>query len=253
MDRRRSGARFAQDRTGSLRHLSLFIRQVSNGTCLFYYYTMTEGSNSSGIDVTNTSKPNVLKRLYQWVLHWAETPYGLVALVAIAFAESSFFPIPPDVLLIALCMGAPKRSFKFALWCAIGSVSGGVMGYYIGYLAEPFGRWIIFDLLHYGSAWEKVAQLYGENAFLSIVTAAFTPIPYKVFTIAAGVFHEKVDLLTLVSASAIGRTARFMMVAGCIFYFGPSIKRLLDKYLELFSILFMVLLVGGFVLIKHFL
>ncbi len=214
---------------------------------------MTNESKSPIQAGQDTPKPNVLKRLYNWVLHWADTPYGLYALVAIAFAESSFFPIPPDVLLIALCMGAPKRSFKFALWCAVGSISGGIMGYYIGYLAEPFGRWIIFDLLHYGSAWEKVAQLYGENAFLSIVTAAFTPIPYKVFTIAAGVFHEKVHILTLVSASAIGRTARFMMVAGCIFYFGPPIKSLLDKYLELFTLLFMVLLIGGFVLIKLFL
>ncbi|MFZ9682347.1 MAG: YqaA family protein, partial [Cephaloticoccus sp.] len=106
-------------------------------------------------------KPNLLKRLYAWVLHWADTPYGVVALVLIAFAESSFFPIPPDVLLLALCMGAPKRSFKFALWCAVGSVAGGVAGYYIGYAAEPLGRWIIFDLLHYGAAWDKVAELYG--------------------------------------------------------------------------------------------
>jgi membrane protein YqaA with SNARE-associated domain len=214
---------------------------------------MTAEPQSSGPIPENTATPNVIKRLYNWVLHWADTPYGLVALVVIAFAESSFFPIPPDVLLIALCMGAPKRSFKFALWCAAGSVCGGVAGYYIGYAAEPFGRWIIFDLLHYGAAWDKVAELYGTNAFLSIVTAAFTPIPYKVFTIAAGVFHEKVSLLTLVGGSAIGRTARFMIVAGSIFYFGPPIKRILDKYLELFTVLFTVLLIGGFVLIKYFL
>ncbi len=200
---------------------------------------------------TSATKPNVIKRLYNWVLHWADTPYGLVALVGIAFAESSFFPIPPDVLLIALCMGAPRRSFKFALWCAAGSVAGGAMGYCIGYAAEPLGRWIIFDLLHYGAAWDKVAGLYGQNAFLSILTAAFTPIPYKVFTIAAGAFHEQVSLLTLLSASAIGRTGRFMLVAGSIFFFGPPIKRLLDKYLELFTIIFMVLLIGGFVLIKY--
>jgi membrane protein YqaA with SNARE-associated domain len=196
-------------------------------------------------------KPNLLKRLYDWVLHWADTPYGTIALVLIAFAESSFFPIPPDVLLIALCMGAPKRSFKFALWCALGSISGGILGYYIGFAAEPLGHWIIFDLMHYGSAWNKVAELYGQNAFLAILTAAFTPVPYKVFTIAAGVFHDKVSLLTLIGASAIGRTGRFMLVAAAIFFFGPSIKRLLDKYLELFTILFMVLLIGGFVLVKY--
>lgn len=199
---------------------------------------------------TTEPKPNIIKRLYNWVLHWADTPYGLVALVLIAVAESSFFPIPPDVLLLALCMGAPKKSFKFALWCAAGSIAGGALGYYIGYAAEPLGRWIIFDLLHYGAAWDKVAELYGQNAFLSIVTAAFTPIPYKVFTIAAGVFHEQVSIWTLLGASAIGRTGRFMLVAGCIYWFGPPVKRLLDKYLELFTVLFMVLLIGGFVLIK---
>jgi membrane protein YqaA with SNARE-associated domain len=195
-------------------------------------------------------RPNALQRLYAWVLHWAETPHGLAALVVIAFIESSFFPIPPDVLLIALCMGAPKKSFRFAFWCAVGSVAGGVGGYYIGYLAEPLGRWIIFDLLHYGSAWDKVAQLYGENAFLAILTAAFTPIPYKVFTIAAGVFHEQVGLGTLVLASVIGRSGRFLLVAGSIYLFGPPIKRLLDRYLELFTVLFLVLLVGGFLLVK---
>ncbi len=199
------------------------------------------------------SKPNIIKRLYAWVLHWADTKYGLVALAGIAFAESSIFPIPPDVLLIALCMGAPKRSFRFAFWCSVFSVLGGVLGYYIGYAAEPFGRWIIFDLLHYGAAWDKVAALYGQNAFLSILTAAFTPIPFKVFTIAAGVFHEQVSLGTLVGASIIGRSGRFFLVAGCIFYFGPAIKRILDKYLELFTVLFMVLLIAGFVLIKFLL
>ncbi len=202
---------------------------------------------------TPAPKPNLLKRLYQWVLHWADTPHGLVALCAISFVESSFFPIPPDVLLVALCMGAPKKGLKFALWCSVFSVLGGVAGYYIGYLAEPLGRWIIFDLLHYGSAWDKVAQLYGENAFLAIVTAAFTPVPYKVFTIAAGVFHEQVGLWTLVSASILGRSGRFFLVAGTIYFFGPPIKRLLDKYLEVFTVVFTVLLVGGFVLVKYLL
>lgn len=195
-------------------------------------------------------RANPLQRLYAWVLHWADTPYGVPALFFIAFIESSFFPIPPDVLLVALCMGAPKRGFRFAAWCALGSVLGGAAGYFIGYAAEPLGRWIIFDLLHYGAAWDKVAELYGQNAFLSILTAAFTPIPYKVFTIAAGVFHEQVSLWTLLGASAIGRTGRFALVAGAIYFFGPPIKRLLDKYLELFTILFTVLLIGGFVLIK---
>jgi len=196
-------------------------------------------------------RPNWIRRLYAWVLHWADTPYALPALVALAFAESSFFPIPPDVLLIALCMGRPRQSFRFAFWCSIASVTGGMLGYWIGYAAEPLGRWIIFDMLHQGAAWEVVARLYGENAFYSILTAAFTPIPYKVFTIAAGVFHDQVPFATLVGASAIGRTARFMMVAAVIWKFGPPVKGLLDRYFEWFTILFMALLIGSFFLIKY--
>ena len=207
--------------------------------------------SSESTTVAPAPRPNLLKRLYAWVLHWADTRYGLPALILIAVAESSFFPIPPDVLLIALCMGAPKRGPWFAMWCSIGSVVGGIIGYYIGYAAEPLGRWIIFDLLHYGEAWATVADLYGQNAFLSILTAAFTPIPYKVFTIAAGVFHEQVSLGTLVLASAIGRSGRFFLVAGTIYFFGPPVKRLLDRYLELFTVIFMVLLIGSFVLIKY--
>ncbi len=208
-------------------------------------------SNDPVITSAPVPRPNPIKRLYAWVLHWADTRYGLPALVLIAFVESSFFPIPPDVLLIALCMGAPKRSLTFAFWCSLGSVLGGMLGYYIGYAAEPLGRWIIFDLLHYGSAWEKVAELYGQNAFLAIVTAAFTPVPYKVFTIAAGVFHEQVSIWTLIGASIIGRSGRFFLVAGTIYFFGPPVKRLLDKYLEVFTLIFMVLLIGSFVLLKY--
>jgi membrane protein YqaA with SNARE-associated domain len=135
-------------------------------------------------------------------------------------------------------MGAPRKSFKFAFWCAVGPVAGGLGGYSLGYLAEPLGRWIIFDLMHYGSAGEKVAQLHGENALLAILAAAFTPIPGKMFTIAAGVFHEQVGLGTLVLATAIGRSGRsgrFFLVAGSICLFGPPIKRLLDHHLEVFT------------------
>ncbi|HQF40479.1 MAG TPA: hypothetical protein PK322_15295 [Opitutaceae bacterium] len=212
---------------------------------------MSTGSNAPAPVTAPADRPGPIKRLYNWVLHWAETPYGVPALFALAFVESSFFPIPPDVLLIALCMGAPKKSFKYAGWCALASVLGGIGGYYIGYLAEPVGHWIIFDLLHYGAAWAKVAELYGGNAFLAILAAAFTPIPYKVFTIAAGVFHEQVPLLTLVAASAIGRTGRFMLVAGTIFFFGPPVKRLLDKYLEWAALGLFGLGVLGFVAIKY--
>jgi membrane protein YqaA with SNARE-associated domain len=198
-------------------------------------------------------KPNLLKRLYSWVLHWADTPYGLPALCVLAFVESSFFPIPPDVLLIALCIGAPRKAFKFVFWAALFSVLGGVLGYYIGYaFYEEVGKRII-DFFHYQEQFDKVKALYGEYGFLAIVTAGFTPIPYKVFTIAAGVCHDTVSLLTLVSASIVGRTGRFALVGAAIFYLGPKIKPLLDKYLEWFCLAFMVLLIGSFVVLKYLL
>jgi membrane protein YqaA with SNARE-associated domain len=202
---------------------------------------------------TGAGNRGTIRRFYDWVLHWSDTPHGLAALFLIAFAEASFFPIPPDVLLLALCLGAPRKAFRFALWCSVASVLGGMVGYGIGFAAEPLGRWLVIDLLGYGDAWEKVAELYGENAFLAILTAAFTPIPFKVFTIAAGVFHDQVGFWTLVTASAVGRSGRFLLVAGAIYVFGPPIKRLLDRYLEWFTIGFTILLIGGFVLIKYFL
>lgn len=207
-------------------------------------------ANQASPKTAPARRPHLLKRLYDWVLSWAETRYGVAALALIAFAESSFFPIPPDVLLIALCMGAPKRGPFFAFVCMSASILGGIFGYYIGYAAEPLGRWIVFDLLHQGDAWATVERLYGENAFLAILTAAFTPVPYKVFTIAAGVFHEAVSLGTLIGASIVGRGGRFFLVAGAIFFFGPPIKRLIDRYLELFTVLFLIVLVGSFFAIK---
>lgn len=196
-------------------------------------------------------KQGIIRRLYAWVLHWAETPYALPALVVISFTESSFFPIPPDPLLMALCLGKPQRSFYFALWCAVASVLGGVFGYYIGFaFYEQVGSRII-DVLGYEHHFETVGRLYGENGFLAITTAAFTPIPYKVFTIAAGVFHTQIPLSTLVIGSAIGRTARFCLVGGVIYFFGPTVKTYLDRYLEVATIALAVLGIAGFVAVKY--
>jgi len=192
-----------------------------------------------------------LRRLYDWVLHWADTPWGVPALFLLAFAESSFFPIPPDLLLVALALGAPRRALRFALVCTVGSVLGGVAGYAIGWgLWEGIGRGILFDVYGLEGPFERVEALYGKNAFLAIFTAAFTPIPYKVFTIAAGVFHESVSLTTLVLASILGRGGRFFLVAGLIARFGAPATRLIDAHFNRLALLFCVLLVGGVLLLK---
>jgi membrane protein YqaA with SNARE-associated domain len=191
---------------------------------------------------------HVHRHLYDWVLHWAETPYGAPALFLLAFAESSFFPIPPDVLLIALVLGARRRWFRLALICSLGSVFGGVAGYAIGYgLMESVGRRII-DFYHAQEHWDKVTELYTAYDVWVVFVAAFTPIPYKVFTIASGAFDMNLPAFCVVSA--VGRGARFFIVAGLLYLFGPPMKRFIDRYFDWLALAFVVLLVGGFAAIK---
>ncbi len=191
----------------------------------------------------------LIKKLYNWVLHWAETPYGVPALFLLAFSESSFFPVPPDVLLIALAISIPKKSLKFAAVCAVGSVLGGMLGYGIGFYGyEAIGQPIV-DFYHGQAVMEKVKLWYDQYGFFGILIAAVTPIPYKVFTIASGVFSF--DFLLFVVASIVGRSARFFVVAGLIWKFGPAIKVFIDKYFNLLCWVFMILLIGGFLLMKY--
>ena len=190
-----------------------------------------------------------IKKLYDWVLHWAETPYAVPALFLLAFSESSFFPVPPDVLLITLAISIPKKSFKYALICMVGSVLGGMLGYGIGLHGyEAIGKPIV-DFYHGQDIMNAIKLRYDEYGFLGILVAAITPIPYKVFTIASGVF--KFDFLLFMIASVIGRSARFFLVAGLIWKFGPYIRDFIEKYFNLLSLAFMILLVGGFILIKY--
>jgi membrane protein YqaA with SNARE-associated domain len=196
-------------------------------------------------------RPGLLRRLYLWVLHWAETPYGTPALFVLSFAESSFFPIPPDVLQIALSVSKPKRSFYYAAVSTVASVLGGILGWFIGFALWEFTREFFFTYVP-GVTLENfdlVREKYDQYGFLAILIAAFTPIPYKVFTIAAGVFH--LGLPVLIAASVLGRSARFFTVATCIYVFGPAMKNLLDKYFELATIAFAVLLIGGFLAIRY--
>ncbi|MHC4180589.1 MAG: YqaA family protein, partial [Planctomycetota bacterium] len=190
-------------------------------------------------------RPGIVKRLYLWVLLWADTPYGTPALFVLAFAESSFFPIPPDVLQIALSVSKPRRSFYYAAVAVVASVLGAVLGWYIGYaLWETTGEFFKTYIPGVSQKnFDLVKAKYDQYGFMAITVAAFTPIPYKVFTIAAGVF--KIRLPVLLLASVLGRSARFFAVATCIYLFGPSVKELIDKYFGLATIVFTVLLIGG--------
>ena len=199
----------------------------------------------------------IIRKLYDWILHWSETPYGPAALFILAFAESSFFPIPPDALLIALALGAKTKSFRFALICTIGSVLGALLGYAIGHFVwwngNEFSQLANFFFERIpGFSHEifyNVKELYDEWNFWIVFTAGFTPIPYKVFTITGGVLNVNIFLFLI--ASIISRAGRFFLVAFLIWKFGPQIKGFIDKYFNWLAIAFTVLLIGGFVGIKY--
>ncbi|MCR4256084.1 MAG: DedA family protein [Candidatus Uhrbacteria bacterium] len=190
-----------------------------------------------------------LRRLYDWTVAKAALPNAESYLAGLAFAESSFFPIPPDVLLIAMGFSNREKIFRYAVTTTIFSIIGGIAGYFIGFaLFEMIGQPII-TFYHLEPLVEVVRAKYDANAFLAVFTAAFTPIPFKLITISAGLFH--VNFLYFVLASVLGRGLRFFAVAGVMRYLGPRARPLIEKYFELFTILFTLLLVGGFVVIGY--
>jgi membrane protein YqaA with SNARE-associated domain len=188
------------------------------------------------------------KRLYDRCMTWISGPYGIWVLFVIAFVESSFFPIPPDVFLIAMCIAAPTRAFKYAAVCAMGSAAGGAFGYGLGFwFMDSVGQQII---AWYGLAdkYHQVQELYRTYDIWAVGAAGFTPLPYKLFTITAGAFH--LNFPTFFIVSLLSRAARFFLVAAFIWKFGKPVQRYIDKYFNILSIIFMILLVGGFILIK---
>ncbi len=200
---------------------------------------------------------NWFQQLYNWVLSWADSRYGPVVLFILAFTESVFFPIPPDILLIALALGASHKAFKYAFICTLGSVSGALLGYAIGNIAwlTPTGEFSAFANLFFDNIpgfstalYETIKNLFVQYDFWVIFTAGFTPIPYKVFTISAGAFN--INFMMFIIASIISRGARFFIIGWLIWKFGPTIKVFIDKYFNLLALAFTVFLIGGFVLIK---
>lgn len=198
--------------------------------------------------LVEAEKRNILRRIYDTCMVWLESPYGIYVLFCIAFVESSFFPIPPDVFLIALCIGLPRLSLRFALVCSIGSVLGGAFGYGLGLWAmESVGQPIV-DWYGLADKYTQVQELYTRYDAWAILAAGFTPLPYKLFTITAGAF--RIDFFTFMIASIVSRSARFFIVAGLIYKFGAPVREYIDKYFNLLSIAFFVLLIGGFALVK---
>ncbi len=205
----------------------------------------------------NTYGWHLHRYLYDWVLSWADTRVGGWALGILSFAESSFFPIPPDVLLIALVLSARDRAFRFASICSGASIIGGLFGYLIGY-----------TLWYSGNAYSGIAEFfftyipgfnvesflrakiwYDAYSFWIVFTAGFTPIPYKIITITAGV--AEINIYMFMIASTVSRTLRFFLVAGLIWKYGSPIREFIEKRFNLLTILFVILLVLGFIAIKY--
>lgn len=219
-----------------------------------------------------TSRWHMHRWVYYWTLHWAYTPYGIPALICISFAESSFFPLPPDILLIPLVIAAPAKWWRIALYCTVASVVGGLAGYGIGVFAwETAGRWIVENVAHVqlvsvdgrsdialpayivdtfgaGLGGKYLFQVYDKwNAWV-VYIFGLTPLPYKLITITAGV--AKVNLLVFTLTSVAARATRFFVVAWMLKKWGRQATHFIDRYFNILCIAFVVLLVGGFAFIK---
>ncbi|RLC28716.1 MAG: DedA family protein [Deltaproteobacteria bacterium] len=192
------------------------------------------------------------KRLYNRIIRFADSKHGETALFVLSFAESSFFPIPPDTLLAPLTLGAPAKWFRFAFWCSVASVVGGVLGYFIGmFMWSLIGDWVLSHLSWAGLTEANFAVFqgwYDRHDFKIVFLCGFTPLPYKVCTISAGI--AKINFGGFLLASTVSRSARFFLVAGLVGWKGEAIRPFIEKYFNWLSLAFAVLLVGGFSLLK---
>lgn len=191
----------------------------------------------------------MLTRLYHWIMRLAAGPRAEPALAAVSFAESSFFPIPPDVMLLPMCLAQRHRAFRFAAVCTVASVLGGILGYAIGYsLIETVGKPIL-EFYGRAGALDEYRLEFAASGLFFILAKGVTPIPYKLVTIAAGA--AAFDPLTFVLASIVTRGLRFFVVAGLVWRFGEMIRPFIEKHLATLTWIFLVVLVLGFVAVRY--
>jgi len=191
----------------------------------------------------------MIRRLYDWTLSLAAGPRAPAALGSVSFVESSVFPIPPDILLIPMVIARKEKAWWYALLCTLTSVAGGVLGYLIGmFLFEQVAQPI---LSFYGKMdkFDEFSAVFNHWGWWFVFIAGLTPFPYKVITIASGV--AGLSLPIFIVASIVSRGLRFFVVAGLLYFFGPPIKDFIEKRLGLMFTLFVVLLVGGFILLRY--
>ena len=191
---------------------------------------------------------NFLKRTYNWTLEKAQHKNAKWYLSLISFAESSFFPIPPDILLIPMALASKARALFYAFICTLFSVLGGILGYAIGYFFYNSVGIYIVDFYHLENSFNIFENYYKEFGILIVLGAGITPFPYKFITIASGVFGLNIFLFIIVSI--IGRGLRFYLIAILLYFFGEKIKLIIDKYFNILTIVFFILLVGSVFIIR---
>jgi membrane protein YqaA with SNARE-associated domain len=191
----------------------------------------------------------MLRRLYDWVLRLAEHPKALWALATVSFVESSFFPIPPDAMLLPMVLANRTKAWLIAGVCTIASVAGGFLGYAIGYfLFETAGKWVI-ELYGLQKGFAEYQEQFNEWGLWIILIKGLTPIPYKIVTIASGAAHF--DLLTFGLASIATRGARFYLVAALLYFFGEPIRSFVEKHLTLVTTGLVLIVISGFVAVAY--
>ncbi|HYD43996.1 MAG TPA: YqaA family protein [Phenylobacterium sp.] len=189
----------------------------------------------------------MLRRLYDWAMGLAESRHAPAGLFAVSFAESSFFPIPPDVMLAPMVLARPQKAYAYAALCTLASVLGGVAGYAIGYFLTPLGHWLL-ELMGHAEGDAQFRAWFDQWGLWVILIKGLTPIPYKLVTIAAGLAHF--DLFTFIWASVVTRGGRFFLTATLLKYFGPAIRAEVERRLGLYTTIGVIALVGIIVLVK---
>ncbi len=190
----------------------------------------------------------MMKSIYDWCMGLVSGPYALAALIIISFVESSFFPIPPDLLLIPLVLARRTEAFKIALYTTLASVVGGWFGYGIGWFLYDSVGVKVLDFYHYRAQFEQFCGYYNEWGSWIVFGAGLTPFPYKIVTIASGVTH--LDFIVFTVASVLSRGMRFFLVAWLLYKYGEPMKAYIEKNLGWLSIVFLLLLFGGFMALK---
>ena len=192
-----------------------------------------------------------IRAIYDWAIRLSGTKHAAWALAGISFIESSIFPLPPDVVLIPMCLARRDKAFLYATVCTVTSVLGGLLGYWIGHAAfESFGKHIV-ELYGFMGKFDEMKKNFNEYGGWIILAKGMTPLPYKILTILAGVMNMPLPLFI---ASSIGaRAMRFYLVAGLLWKFGEPVRHFIEKYLGWVTLGFLILLIGGFVALKYIL